>query len=176
MVSSPGRLALAVRRYHITISWHDFMSPLTSAAVDTLRKAQNTVFNRLSRSLPLMTKLLVLQLHTEKNHWVVSGNSGPPSLSSILRKCTFRLEVFHCSYSTSDKSNSSCYRDWNLLQEFLPNQTDVRHLWIHNFRRSPNTSIDNTPQQLALFKTVCPSVVSVGGTSGIVVDILLVGR
>ena len=169
VISSPDRLALMVRRYHVTLSWDNFAALPQTDKTDTQRKLQNTVFNRLSRGLPLMPNITVLQLYTLNKRYSRFKHPGQPSMFPILKRCTLRLEVFRCSYFGGAE-----HKDRKLVRDFLRTQDGVRELWICEI--GIQTTNNDASDQLDMFQNVCPSVVSIGGTPEIIIGMLLAGR
>ncbi|KAF5328680.1 hypothetical protein D9619_011440 [Psilocybe cf. subviscida] len=167
VISSPDRLALMVRRYHVTLSWHDFISQKKSEQAENHNKAQNTVFNQLSRGLPLMSNLKELQLYTDRKHALGSVRSRPPSITPILKRCVLRLEVFRCSYVDDG------HQDRKRIQAFLRNQHSIQELWIYGIRSTP---FRESAMGFGVFEGICPTVLSIGGQSQIIVGMLLAER
>ncbi|KAF5327249.1 hypothetical protein D9619_004584 [Psilocybe cf. subviscida] len=167
ILSSPSRLALMVRRYHVVFLWRDFASPQHSETVDARVIEQNTIINHLSQGLELMANLVELQLYTDTRHIPRDTLSRPPSMASILKHCTFQLDVFHCSYY-----DTGLY-DRKLLRDFLYNQQHIHELRIQKIHSS---AANMTMEDPNAFQNMCPSVVSVGGESTLIAGMLLAGQ
>ncbi|KAF5328590.1 hypothetical protein D9619_011434 [Psilocybe cf. subviscida] len=169
IISSPDRLALMVRQYHVRALWYNFAGKEKKKTLEKQRKMQIIVFNRLSRGLPLMRNLTVLQLYTDRSVWTRYKPVRPPSISSILKRCTFRLEVLRWSYR-----DDTGLKDREIVKHILCNQQDLKELWVDEIRRPRVRS--NIAEPRDIFQNICPSVVSVGGMPGIIIGMLLEGR
>lgn len=150
IAASPDRLALMVRRYHVALTWYESRERWDHDKKDT----QNRLFNRFSWALPLMVNLKELQYHEEVGEAVLQVVPAvPPAIWPALKKCSFRLQVFGCSY-VGAKSRSG-------LMGFLRGQEHVLKLWIRE-NPSPGTTNVVVPEK-GTFKDACPSLVSLGG-------------
>ncbi|KAF5328722.1 hypothetical protein D9619_011447 [Psilocybe cf. subviscida] len=161
VASSPDRLALMVRRFHITVSWFDFHDCFDGEQ----GQLQHTLFDCLFQALPLMVNLKELRYHESLNGSSRPASGPPPSIWSILKRCPFRLQVFWCSYVGTNNRNS--------VAVFLDGQSGIRELWLHE---APKAMAPDTILSLqSLFKDACPSLISLGGMPEVVAS-MLAGR
>ncbi|KAF5328589.1 hypothetical protein D9619_011435 [Psilocybe cf. subviscida] len=158
VASSPDVLAPMVRRYRIAISWFNFHARFDREQ----RQLQHTLFNCISRALPLMVNLKELRYHETLELATQPVSGPPPSIWPVLKRCSFRLQTFRCSYiGTSSRS---------ALAIFLRSQSDIKELWLNE---APQAQAINTIALLQnVFKDVCPSLVSLGCMAEIVASML----
>ncbi|KAF5328591.1 hypothetical protein D9619_011437 [Psilocybe cf. subviscida] len=158
ITASPDRLAQMVRRYRVTVLWFDFYVRFDSEKI----QLQHTLFELLSRALPLMVNLIEL-LYRERLQ--TSGHpvsEPPPSMWPVLQMCSFKLQIFWCSYIGTNSRNA--------VAEFLHIQNGIRVLWLCEAPQAHATNMITLLRQV--YSDMCPALVSLGGTLDVVASML----
>jgi hypothetical protein len=161
LASSPNRLALMVRRYCVTISWFDFHARFEPEK----RYIECTLFDHLSNGLQLMVNLKELRYHERLQPATDPVSCPPPPIWPVFKRCSFRLQVFCCSYVGTKNRDA--------LAAFLHSQSGIREIWLREELKSKAAKAFSTLQDI--FKDACPSLVSLGGMTEIVAS-MLAGR